>query len=171
MWSKYPKYLTDAFIKSFCTDNLPERLTTQEWYNLMCRLRCDIVKCVCGKEDFVTQFNKIENKYYECPRCGSKYHSMYFSSTDISIPIVDGSLIHECLLNDKAYAPQNVIGEILENKIKANLYGLKNVSRFPWKFKSADSEKDINKGEVALILEGSTLTINNCQIEFDKIDE
>lgn len=69
-WGYMPQYIRDAFLKAFSQEalkNPDRRLREFDWLNVLVRFRSDIVKCRCGNEVFVNDFEHII-----CDCCGEK---------------------------------------------------------------------------------------------------
>ena len=52
LWPVYPKYIQDAFIRTFCDgmNDPAKRLVEGEWSKLLIRLNDDILTCTCGQD-------------------------------------------------------------------------------------------------------------------------
>lgn len=139
-WRIYPSYVRDAFIKSF-TIGIREpnkRIIENEWQKLFIRLRSEIIVCTCGRSNFTSMFEHLNESTYRCPKCGSEYISLAFSNRDYRIPLYIGSKFYECEIDPRSDDFQNVVGELVENKLKPGMLGIKNSSGKTWRVKMPD---------------------------------
>lgn len=139
-WRIYPKYIRDAFIKSF-TEGLkdPEkRIIENEWQRLFIRLRSQIIKCGCGRTNFTSMFEKVDNKTYRCPKCGMEFITLGFSNRDWRMPLYLGSKFYECEIDPESDNFLVAAGELVENKLKPGVLGIKNLSEKNWRVKMPD---------------------------------
>ena len=90
--------------------------------------------------------------FYQCQKCGSKYHSIYFKKKKFRLPIHEGNKVYATFLKDNPKPYNDVIGIVQENKIHANVFGLLNVSKNPWNC-------TIKNGEFKIINPNNTLPI------------
>lgn len=173
MWKKYPKYLRDVFVDTFCNYLFfpDERYTTQDWLKVVLHLKCDILPCICGRNDFSFLYEFTQEAFYRCQRCGSKYHSLYFVKRNFDIPVYTGNIVYTIFLKDNVKNIEECLGEIIENKINTNLNGIKNVSNLDWKCTSSNgTTKTIGKDGVIPIFEGTVIDVNGSIAQFDFIN-
>lgn len=173
MWEKYPIYLRDAFVDTFCNYifSPDERYTTQDWIKILLHLKCDILPCICGRKDFAFLYEFTQEAFYKCQRCGSKYHSLYFIKRGFDIPIYTGNIVYTTFLKDNIPNIQEPMGEIIENKINTNLNGIKNVSNLEWICTSSNgTTKTIKKDGVIPIFEGTVIDVGGSIAQFDFIN-
>jgi serine/threonine protein kinase len=142
-WSIYPDYIRDAFITSF-TVGIREpnkRMIENEWQKLFIRLRSEIIMCgSCGRTNFTSMFEKIDDRTYKCPKCGSEFATLGFSNRDYRMPLYLGCRFFECEINPESDDFQTVAGQLVENKLKPGVLGIKNTSDKTWKAKMPDGE-------------------------------
>ncbi|MDE6671835.1 MAG: protein kinase [Ruminococcus sp.] len=139
-WRIYPAYIREAFIRSFTTGirEPNKRIIENEWQKLFIRLRSEILICTCGRANFTSMFEKINDTTFRCPKCGSEYVSLAFSSRDYRIPLYVGSKFYECEINPRSDDFNTVVGELVENKLKPGMLGIKNSSGRTWRVKMPD---------------------------------
>ncbi|MDE6427168.1 MAG: serine/threonine-protein kinase [Ruminococcus sp.] len=139
-WRIYPAYVREAFIRSFTTGirEPNKRIIENEWQKLFIRLRSEIIVCTCGRANFTSMFEKLDDTTFRCPKCGSEYVSLAFSSRDYRIPLYVGSKFYECEINPRSDDFQTVVGELVENKLKPGMLGIKNSSGRTWRVKMPD---------------------------------
>lgn len=154
MWEKYPQYIRDAFMYNFGEKlfSPTERYSPTQWLDLLLRLESDILPCVCGRIDFSFLYELTPETFYQCQKCGSKYHSIYFKKKKFRLPIHEGNKVYATFLKDNPKPYNDVIGIVQENKIHANVFGLLNVSKSPWNC-------TIKGGEFKIINPNNTLPI------------
>ncbi|MCM1314179.1 MAG: serine/threonine-protein kinase [Prevotella sp.] len=139
-WRIYPAYVREAFIRSFTTGirEPNKRIIENEWQKLFIRLRSEIIVCTCGRANFTSMFEKLDDTTFRCPKCGSEYVSLAFSSRDYRIPLYVGSKFYECEINPRSDDFHTVVGELVENKLKPGMLGIKNSSGRTWRVKMPD---------------------------------
>ena len=139
-WKIYPDYIRAAFVKSF-TEGIksPEkRIIENEWQQLFIRLRSQIIKCGCGRTNFASMFEKVDEKTYRCPKCGMEFITLGFSNREWRMPLYLGSKFYECEISYNSDDFLSVAGELVENKLKPGVLGIKNLSEKTWKVKMPD---------------------------------
>ena len=140
-WRLYPDYIKDAFTQSF-TEGLTDpnkRIIENEWQKLFIRLRSEIIMCGCGRTNFTSMFEKPDEKTYQCPKCGMKFATMHFSGSDYRMPLYVGCRFFECEIDPESDDFLSVAGELVENKLKQGLLGIKNCSSRSWRVKMPDN--------------------------------
>lgn len=139
-WRIYPKYIRDAFIQSFTEGlNDPEkRIIENEWQKLFIRLRSQIIKCSCGRTNFTSMFEKVDDKTYRCPKCGMEYITLGFSNRSWRMPLYLGCKFYECEIDSTSDDFLVAAGELVENKLKPGVLGIKNLSEKTWRVKMPD---------------------------------
>lgn len=139
-WRIYPAYVREAFIRSFTTGikEPNKRIIENEWQKLFIRLRSEIIVCTCGRANFTSMFENIDEATFRCPKCGAEFVSLAFSSRDYRIPLYVGSKFYECEINPRSDDFQTVVGELVENKLKPGMLGIKNSSGRTWRVKMPD---------------------------------
>lgn len=139
-WRIYPAYVREAFIKSF-TIGIKEpnrRIIENEWQKLFIRLRSEIIVCTCGRTNFTSMFENVDESTYRCPKCGAEFVSLAFSNRDYRMPLYVGSKFYECEIDPRSDDFQKVVGELVENKLKPGMLGIKNSSGKTWRVKMPD---------------------------------
>ncbi|MDE5862373.1 MAG: protein kinase [Ruminococcus sp.] len=133
-WNEYPEYIKEAFTYSFTVgiNNPEKRIRFEEWLNLFVRLRTEILCCMCGKSSFISMNASPEDEVFVCPVCNLKYASMKFTDRLYRMPLCIGGKIFACDLDPSTDDLLTVDGEIVENKIRKGLMGIKNHSRKKW---------------------------------------
>ncbi len=139
-WRMYPDYIKDAFIQSFTAGlhDPNKRVIENEWQQLFIRLRSEIISCPCGRTNFTSMFEMQDPSTYRCPKCGMTFATLEFSNRDHLMPLYIGSKFYECEVYDDSDDFLSVAGELVENKLKPGVLGLKNCSERPWKVKMPD---------------------------------
>ncbi|MBR4554057.1 MAG: protein kinase [Ruminococcus sp.] len=156
-WKLYPKYVKDAFILSF-TDGLTDpnrRIIENEWQKLFIRLRSEIIACTCGRTNFSSMFEKQDSSTFRCPKCGMTFATMEFSNRDSLLPLYIGSKFYECEVNPDSDDYLTVAGELVENKLKPGVLGIKNCSEMTWRVRMPDGNfYDVGPGKGCPIWQG-----------------
>ena len=112
-----------------------------EWQKLFIRLRSEIIMCgSCGRTNFTSMFEKIDDRTFKCPKCGSEFATLGFSNRDYRMPLYLGCRFFECEINPESDDFQTVAGQLVENKLKPGVLGIKNTSDKTWKAKMPDGE-------------------------------
>lgn len=139
-WRIYPAYIREAFIRSFTTGirEPNKRIIENEWQKLFIRLRSEIIVCTCGRTNFTSMFENVNETSYRCPKCSAEFASLAFSNRDYRIPLYVGSKFYECEIDPKSDDFQKVAGELVENKLKPGMLGIKNGSEKVWRVKMPD---------------------------------
>jgi hypothetical protein len=172
MWEKYPPYLRELFTENFCsyTYSPDKRHGAEDWIKALLHLKSDVLPCICGRTDFAFLYEFTKEAFYRCQRCGSKYHSLYFVKRRFDIPVYTGNEIYTTFMKDGVSKVDDVMGVVIDNKIHANLNGLKNVSDLEWKCTNASgSLKTLSKDEVLPIFEGTVIDVGGSIAQFDFI--
>lgn len=139
-WRMYPDYIRNAFIQSF-TEGISDpnkRIIENEWQKLFIRLRSEIIMCGCGRTNFTSMFEQPDEKTYQCPKCGMKFATMHFSGRDFRMPLYLGCRFFECEIDPESDDFLSTAGELVENKLKPGLLGIKNCSSKTWRVKMPD---------------------------------
>lgn len=146
LWNLYPKFIRDTFIKAF-TDGIHEpnkRIIEKRWQEILIRLRSNIIHCMCGKVTYSTCFDHEAHYVCRCRSCESKIYNMKIK--DMVAPIYPGLKLYRCYTENEDDF-ETVTGEVIENKNKKGLFGIKNLSKKTWKAKFPDnSERNVAPG-------------------------
>ncbi len=141
-WKIYPPYVREAFIHSFTVGitDPNKRIIENEWQKLFIRLRSEIVSCTCGRTNFTTMFRKSDENpnFFMCPRCGNYIASLKFSNRDYRVPLYLGYKFYACETVKNSDDFETVTGEVVENKLRPGMMGIKNSSGKPWRVKMPD---------------------------------
>lgn len=141
-WRIYPDYIKEAFIKSF-TVGISEpnkRIIENEWQKLFIRLRSEIIQCGCGRTNFTSMFTMPNPNTFKCPKCGMEFTTMRFSNREYLMPLYVGCMFFECEIDPNSEDFQTVAGELVENKLKPGVLGIKNTSNRDWRAKMPDGQ-------------------------------
>ena len=164
LWPRYPKFIQDAFIKSFCEGlkDPNQRLPENEWQKLLIRFRGTLLKCPhCSAELCIALVPSGDTLRFDC---GSSY-SYPFALEDgkHKTPLFPGAKLYSCLTSKNIDDYLTVTGEVIMNKNNSSLWGIKNLSEKNWTFTTKTGElKKIQKGSVIPIA-------NGLEINFDGI--
>ena len=141
-WKIYPEYIRQAFIHSFTTGIAEpnKRIIENEWQKLFVRLRSEIITCKCGRTNFSVQFTENADHTFRCPKCGSDTPSMGFTNLDYRVPLYFGCRFYACQTERGSDDFTAVTGELVENKLKAGMIGIKNLSQKTWRAKMPDGK-------------------------------
>ena len=182
-WDFYPPFIKEAFIKSFDKkvmkangEDKEERLRESEWCKEFIWLKNSLMICPeCKQETFFP----MKHKTGVCLRCKKEIHRppvlVLIKKREITIPLYENAkiYIHEVNEQESDYTPENitkVIGVVVRNKKDPNIYGIKNLSDFPW-YRRTPGGKDItcNPGDGVVIAENNTIkfgTLSEWVIEY-----
>lgn len=144
-WPIYPPFIHDAFIKAFDKSVMncngvgrEDRPFETDWCKEFTHLRNSITVCPkCKKETFFP----MKNQSGVCMRCKEQIHRpsvlVLTKDTSKTIPLYKGSKIYIYEIDEMHgdFTIENikhVVGEVVENKKQPGLYGIKNLSDFPW---------------------------------------
>lgn len=141
-WRIYPKYIREAFILSF-TQGITDpnkRIIENEWQKLFIRLRSEIIMCVCGRTNFTSMFSKVDEKTFRCPKCGAEFLTLGFDNRDNRMPLYVGCRFYKCEIDPDCDDFLTVAGELVENKLKPGVLGIKNCTEDTWQAKLPDGK-------------------------------
>ena len=139
-WNIYPEYIRLAFTYTF-TVGIGEpnkRIIENEWQKLFIRLRSEIISCPCGRTTFASSFEKLENDNYRCQKCNTEFPTLKFSNANFLVPLYQGRKFYSCETNNASDDFQTVTGEVVENRLKKGMLGIKNLSGNVWRVKMPD---------------------------------
>lgn len=168
-WGEYPEYIKEAFVRSFTVGKKePEkRVSAEEWQNLFIRLRSEILSCVCGRSNFVSMHGKPKDKIFKCPKCNMEYATIGFSNRIFRMPLYIGCKLFECDINPYADDFLSVAGELVENKLRPGLIGIKNCSDRKWSVKMPDGFfHDVAAGKGFPVWQGLEIDFGRVQAKF-----
>ncbi len=158
-WRIMPEYIRDAFTYSFTTGlNQPEkRLIEKQWLDLLLRLRGDITLCSCGGQSFLPTSPRDEEGKVVCG-CGQHYPvPLTLKGGAVSFLLADGA---------RLYSGDDVIAQVVRNKLNPALWGLKNLSGGEWQCVLPNgTEKSVPDGGAAPIFVGTKITADGTELE------
>lgn len=151
LWPLYPEFIREAFIRSF-TEGIrrkERRVSDNEWLRLFIRLRDEIVSCACGCENFVVPTGGADEPL-RCLSCGAELiYPLRLNVQKFSVALCPGNHLYACHTQKGSLDCRTVTGEVIRNKKKPTLWGLRNLSQAPWKAEMPDgTEKTILPQEV-----------------------
>lgn len=155
LWKLYPSYIREVFISAF-TDGLKDpnkRVIEKRWQELLIRLRSDIIHCPgCDKVTYSTLFDHQEHYVCVCRKCGSKIYTLQIK--DMLAPLYPGLKLYRCY-TENVDDYETITGEVVENKNRRGIFGIKNLSKNTWRAKFPDnSVRDIHPGNGVPIWRG-----------------
>ncbi|MDO4571111.1 MAG: serine/threonine-protein kinase [Planctomycetia bacterium] len=161
LWPFFPRYIHEAFGRSFCQDSLlkaQDRLLEQEWLHLLVRLKSSIVKCPkCKSEIFLESHGETT-----CPDCKASIKPAGYirflkrrSDIEVRVPIFEGTRLFSYHMTETSNDYQTEVASILT---KPGKFGLKNNSTLRWAV-SADG-KTITKQPGDVVVLGTNLKID-----------
>lgn len=161
LWPLFPRYLHDAFIQSLGkgAKTINSRLRETEWRDIFIRLKDDIIWCDnCGEENFASISNQGLITCFSCNHQNDRPLSLI--NNDFNIPLYPRKNITAWHVGRGDYS--EVIGGVVKNKKNPKIWGLRNLSDFPWVYKLPDnSDKVAKKGEVIPIFKDVSVEIMN----------
>lgn len=123
---------------------------------MLIQLKLDIIHCSCGKTAFAYAFDRKGEHQLVCRNCGSVIYTM--SVKDYEIPLNLGAKFYRCLTEKANDDFETVTGEVIENRLKKGLFGIKNLSRQTWQAKFPDgSVRKVGPGRGVPIWKGLEL--------------
>lgn len=150
LWPRYPKFLQDAFIKSFCEGmkNPNMRLPENEWQKILVHLRDSLLKCPsCAEEIFISQVPKGQSVKFACGSSCSYPFALEIGKR--KFPLFPGKILYACHTSKNCDDYKTKTGEVIMNKNNPALWGVKNLSDKTWSFETASGEKkEIAKNSV-----------------------
>lgn len=141
-WRLYPEYIKDAFLRSFTegVHDSNKRIIENEWQSLFLRLRSEIIMCGCGRTNFTSMFEKPDDISYRCPKCGMTFSTIAFSNSDFRVPLYLGRQFYQCDVYPDCDDFLSIAGELVENKLRPGILGIKNLSDKKWNVKMPDGQ-------------------------------
>ena len=164
-WKIFPDYIKDAFITSFTKGikNPDERLIENQWFKYFVRLRGEILTCNCGFQNFISSFLNDGNGRIHCLKCNRMYTApLLLDIKKTPVVLFPGNKLYECHTTSLSDNHVKVTGEVIQNKIKKGLFGIKNLSDSVWKAKLPNGKiLTIGKNSVVPILIGVCIDFGN----------
>jgi DNA-binding helix-hairpin-helix protein with protein kinase domain len=166
LWPVFPQFFKDAFIHSFAKgmNNPQVRMTDNAWQKLLVRLRDEwYVTCPsCGRAIYLQGCSAATG--LKCSGCDSSFSYPWRlvikqGAVSYNIPLFPGKKVYACHIAKGSDDYRIVLGEVVMNKNKPSLWGVKNLSQETWRIKPPGSaEKEIAPGGVVPI--GLGLAVN-----------
>ena len=148
-WPLFPKFIHDEFIHAFGSEGIHEpnkRKPENEWQKLFVRLRDEMVKCSCGSETFIDP-NASESICINCNRKIDKPLMLKVGRSKVVMFPEQKSYACHTKAGSDDYT--TITGEVIQNKINPNLWGLRNLSPDVWTYTMPDgTTTNINSKEV-----------------------
>ena len=142
-WGIYPEYIRKAFTYTFTVGihEPSKRIIENQWQKLFVRLRDEIISCQCGRTTFASSFaSNQDNSAYKCQKCGAEFPTLAFSNCNYRVPLYIGKKFFACETVAGSDDFQKVTGEVVENKLKKGMMGIKNLSGNTWNVKMPDGK-------------------------------
>lgn len=164
LWNAYPKYIRDCFCKAFSQEvmkNRNSRITELVWLDQFMRLRAEIGECPhCHRETFyAAQDGKI--KCMECGKTIPVAHTIQIRK--IEYPIFKGMHIDMWAIDSSLGDTRTQVAEVVENKNKPGLLGLRNVGKAIWRVDISESEnRNVGPGQVVPVHTGYAIHFDGC---------
>ncbi len=162
LWQIYPEFIRKAFTLSF-TYGIMEpnaRIIEKSWIQMLIQLKLDIIHCGCGKTAFSASFETVGDHTMRCPKCGSMIYSL--GVNDFEVPLNAGAKLYRCLTEKNNDDFTTVTGEVIENRIKRGLFGIKNRSRQTWQATFPDgSVREVAPGKAVPIWKNLTIDFSD----------
>lgn len=160
LWPAYPKFIQDAFKKSFSKEFMTgadstHRIMENEWQKLFIKLRDITVACpYCGRGTFFD--TEIPNA--KCIECGKNMPRSFALKIkggliDNTVILYPNSKLYKCHIDsagDNAY--KETVGEVLLSKSTPVKLGLKNLSGNAWTV-------ELNDGSQVILESGKTVVL------------
>lgn len=168
-WNEYPEYVKEAFVRTFTEgiNNPEKRVSFDEWQNIFIRLRSEILSCICGKSHFVSMIGNSQDKSFRCPKCSTEFATIKFSNRNFRMPLYIGSRIFQCEIDPSSDDFLSIAGELVENKLRKGLLGIKNCSGKKWSVKMPDGMfHDVLSGKGFPVWQGLEIDFGKVQAKF-----
>lgn len=160
-WDYYPEVLQKAFEQTFLDgkDDPEKRLTPGGWKIVLNEMMSQM-PCNCGYSGFVSTYRKTGNGNYSCPRCGRIFYEL--SCQNRHIYISNGTKLYAYQLDPQDVDDQDIVAEVVENKQRKGLYGVKKLNDGSWKVLFPDqTEREVVRNQGAPIWSGLAITLEN----------
>ncbi len=155
LWSIYPEFIREAFTMSF-TYGIQEpnaRLIEKNWIQMLIQLKLDIIHCGCGRVAFSSVFEQEGAHTLKCQLCQNTIYTL--GVKDYELPLYMGANLFSCITDKGSDDSTTVTGTVIENRLKRGLFGIKNLSKKPWKAKFPDeSWREVGPGKGVPIWKG-----------------
>jgi DNA-binding helix-hairpin-helix protein with protein kinase domain len=172
-WPIYPKFLRDAFTRSF-TEGIRDprngRVREGEWRPLMVRLRDAILYCRCGSENFydAEALQASGGKPGGCWACGKEIQlpARIRVGKNVVMLNYNTQLFPHHVDEQRMYDFSKPVAEMGQHPTNPNVWGLKNVSGEKWVSKLADgSVRDIEPGRSVSLAVGTRILFGKSEGE------
>ena len=77
---------------------------------------------------------------YKCQKCGAEFPTLIFSSCNYRTPLYIGRRFFACETVAGSDDFNTITGEVVENKLKKGMMGIKNLSGKAWSVKMPDGK-------------------------------
>ncbi len=161
LWPLFPKYLQDAFIRSFVsgTKDIRGRLRETEWREIFLKLKDDILKCFnCNEENFASM---DDNGIITCCNCGNRTNKpLSLSGNNFEIALVPEKNLTAWHIDNGDYS--EIMGTVVRNKNNPHLWGIRNLSKHLWTVTYPNSKNEmVKENQVVPILKNINIKIRN----------
>lgn len=166
-WPVFPPFIQELFVKAFDKSlmtpdgaNREDRIIEKEWLKQLVRLRESIVTCPYCNSD---TFYGLKSPQRTCMNCGQIVkRPPVLNIKDRLIPLQPGSCLYryevDSLTDYSVEIIKEPIGTVVQNKIHANVTGLRNDSDFTWyRHTPGGIEQFFEKGKVLPIAPDNTI--------------
>jgi serine/threonine protein kinase len=155
-WPIFPEYIKEAFIEAFSYERLhakKPRLMEKDWLTIFTRLRGEIIKCGCGRENFVDPTSGANCK------CGRHIHiPAHLKFKKVSVPLYPTVKLFACHTVEDSEDFKTPTAEVIVKKDDPTAMGIRNLSDVTWYVSGADGNSvPKKKGEVVRIASGLTI--------------
>ncbi|MCQ5140944.1 hypothetical protein [Enterocloster bolteae] len=165
LWNRYPHYIRAAFQESFHRDVMFERrrgIAVEEWYQILLRLRSDIIICSCGVENLRLSG---EQKCVRCKKAVEKVRLFYETGSRV-YPVIPGGKIYQCQL-DEGTDYETIAAEFIRGKSNSGLCILKNVTDSKWTAVSRNGQRyDVEENGTVMVSDNLKLETKGKIITF-----
>jgi len=164
LWSLFPQYVRDAFIKQFSKEilhNPQARQTEKEWINqIILRMRNELVICPFCKEE---QFADIHNNSIQCLSCKKTFtRPPIISSGNNQVVVYAKKPIYEYITNNHSENYKQQTGIVVESNKTPGLFAIRNQTNDTWILRLRDgSSRPVKPDEPAPLIVGYTISFGN----------
>ena len=92
----------------------------------------------CGRTTFLNAFENMGDTTYRCQRCGVQFPTLSFDNLDYRIPVYQDARLYACVTETACDDFGRITGEIIENRLKKGMLGIRNMSNNVWDVKMPD---------------------------------
>jgi serine/threonine protein kinase len=163
LWPVYPKYIQDAFIRTFCDgmSDPAKRLVEGEWSKLLLHLSDDILTCPCGQDMLWTD----KSSSIVCPKCSKQFvKPCYIEINGYQINLFPGNKITNTHIYED-FSDNDIYGVIVANKHDSTKWGINNTSDDLWNVKKTNGETvAITKDKIISIIPGVEISLPGARL-------